>query len=194
MRIISKVKQYYYSFMNRRVLQKNKIIYGENLTITGRLRYEGVPQRLRLGKDITMHSMPYEIPIGYPTVCSFWIMEDGQVEIGDGCGLSNTTICCMKKVTIGKHCLFGGGVKIYDTDFHSLNWEKRRDIARDNDRKTKDVIIEDDVFVGSGSIILKGTKIGERAVIGAGSVVCGEIPAGEIWAGNPARFIRKNDN
>ena len=47
------------------------------------------------------------------------------------------------------------------------------------------------MFIGGGSIILKGVTIGERAVVGAGTVVTKDIPAGEIWAGNPARFIRK---
>ena len=47
------------------------------------------------------------------------------------------------------------------------------------------------VFVGGHSIILKGVTIGDDAVIGAGSVVAKNVPVGEIWAGNPARFIRK---
>ena len=90
--------------------------------------------------------------------------------------------------------LLGGGVKIYDTDFHSVNWEKRRNIFSDNDRRAKPVIIQDDVFIGAGTTILKGTTIGSRSIIGAGSIVSGTIPADEIWAGNPARRIRGINN
>ena len=56
---------------------------------------------------------------------------------------------------------------------------------------TKPVEIKDGVFVGAHSIILKGVTIGEGSIIGAGSVVTKSIPAGEVWAGNPAKFIRK---
>lgn len=57
--------------------------------------------------------------------------------------------------------------------------------------KTKPVIIEEGAFIGGGTIILKGVVIGRHSVVGAGSVVTRSIPPGEIWAGNPARFVRK---
>ena len=50
------------------------------------------------------------------------------------------------------------------------------------------------MFIGANSIILKGVTIGERSIIGAGSVVTKNIPDDEIWAGNPAKFIRKINN
>ena len=100
-------------------------------------------------------------------------------------------MCSQSSIYIGKHVMLGGGVKIYDTDFHSVNYLERRDIENDNNRTTKPVVIEEDAFIGAGSIILKGSYIGARSVIGAGSVVSGKIPSGEVWAGNPARFIRK---
>lgn len=59
--------------------------------------------------------------------------------------------------------------------------------------KTKPVIIKDGAFIGTDCIILKGVTIGEKSVIGAGSVVTKSVPDGEIWAGNPAKFIRKVD-
>ncbi len=88
--------------------------------------------------------------------------------------------------------LIGAGCKIYDTDFHPIDAEYRFGGRKDNqETKTKPIVIEDGVFIGGHSIILKGTHIGSNTVIGAGSVVSGEIPANQIWAGNPARFIRK---
>lgn len=53
------------------------------------------------------------------------------------------------------------------------------------------VIIEEGAFIGMNTIITKPITIGKRAVVGAGSVVTKNIPENEIWAGNPARFIRK---
>ena len=52
-------------------------------------------------------------------------------------------------------------------------------------------VIGDDASIGSGSVILCGITIGASAVIGAGAVVTKSVPAGEIWVGNPARFLRR---
>ena len=92
-------------------------------------------------------------------------------------------------ITIGAYSNLGGGVKVYDTDFHSLDSQVR--LNGDTDIKSRPVVIGKRVFVGGHSIILKGVTIGDDSVIGAGSVVTKNVPAGEIWAGNPARFIKK---
>ena len=59
------------------------------------------------------------------------------------------------------------------------------------DIRSKPVKICKGAFIGAGSYILKGVTIGEKSIVGAGSVVTKDIPSGEIWAGNPAKFIRK---
>lgn len=82
-----------------------------------------------------------------------------------------------------------GGTKIYDTDFHSTNPHKR--LHGNTDVPSKPIHIGERVFIGGHSIILKGVTIGDEAVIGACSVVTRDVPAREIWAGNPAKFIKK---
>lgn len=57
--------------------------------------------------------------------------------------------------------------------------------------KSKPIVIEDDVLIGTGSYILKGVHIGARTVIGAGSVVTKDIPADCIAAGNPCKVIKQ---
>ena len=57
-------------------------------------------------------------------------------------------------------------------------------------RICKPVHIKENVFIGAHSIILKGVVIGENSIIGAGSVVTKSIPSNQIWAGNPAKYIR----
>lgn len=167
-----------------------KVKVGEAVKVNGRIRFAGTKGNIEFGDQVIINSGNYDIPIGYPQKCAFWCIDGGKITIGDHSGLSNCSICSMSHVHIGDHVLLGGGVKIYDTDFHSLDYLTRRNIEGDNNRKTKPIIINKDVFVGAGSIILKGTEIGERSVIGAGSVVSGKIPADQVWAGNPARFIR----
>jgi acetyltransferase-like isoleucine patch superfamily enzyme len=74
---------------------------------------------------------------------------------------------------------------IMDSDAHEL--------ARGHNGpgKTAPVVIEDDVLVGAGSIILKGVRIGRHSVVGAGSVVTRSVPASVLVAGNPARLVRE---
>jgi acetyltransferase-like isoleucine patch superfamily enzyme len=86
--------------------------------------------------------------------------------------------------------LLGADVKIFDTDFHTLSPENRRYNTDPDNIPVAPVKIDDNVFVGTGAIIMMGTTIGENSVIGAGSVVRGAIPANVIAAGNPARVIR----
>ena len=117
----------------------------------------------------------------------------GVLSIGDHCGFSGTSIFVANKITIGSYCNFGGNTAIWDTDFHSLEFQDRR-IHNVSTIKNAPIFIGDDVFVGANSIILKGVTIGDRVIIGAGSVVTKSIPADEIWAGNPAKFIRKIKN
>ena len=86
----------------------------------------------------------------------------------------------------------GGNVRIYDHDFHAVNYLARRDSQLDMTQcKSAPVVIGDDVFIGANSIILKGVTIGDRSIIGAGSVVSlKEIPPDSLVAGNPARILR----
>lgn len=97
-----------------------------------------------------------------------------------------------QRIWIGKNVKVGGGTRIFDTDFHPLDYMDRRNTVHGT--KTAPVIIEDDVFIGTNCIIGKGVTIGARSIIAAGSVVVKSIPSDEIWGGNPAKFIRKIGN
>ncbi len=128
--------------------------------------------------------------VGINKKVSFGVTKNAELIIGDNCGFSGTSIFAAKSIKIGDYCNFGGNTFIWDTDFHPLDYNDRRTniIGKIN---TAPIVIGNDVFVGANSIILKGVTIGDKAIIGAGSVVTKNIPNGEIWAGNPAKFIRK---
>ena len=98
-------------------------------------------------------------------------------------------ICAAEKITIGNRVIVGANASLIDTDFHPLNPIRRQEDTRAGE--TAPIIVEDNVFIGMNAIILKGSYIGKGSVIGAGSVVSGDIPAGVIAAGNPARVLRK---
>lgn len=97
---------------------------------------------------------------------------------------SASTVC------IGSNVLLGSGVRIFDTDFHPISANDRKKGILDC-IKTAPVKIEDNVFIETDTIILKGVTIGPNSVIGAGSVVTTNVPSNEIWAGNPAHKLKE---
>ncbi len=97
----------------------------------------------------------------------------------------NCTVLDVCPVTIGSFTLFGPGVQIL-TPLHPMDPEARRRVEYG-----KPVSIGSDVWIGGGALILAGVTIGDRTVIGAGSVVTRDIPAGVFAAGNPCRVIRQ---
>lgn len=145
-----------------------------------------------IGEGFRSNNREYANPIGRFNKCSISVSKNGKLFIGENVGMSSTAIVCQKRIEIGDYVKIGGNVVIYDTDFHSLNPNQR--IERETDKigtKTKSVKIGDNAFIGAHSTILKGVDIGKNAVIGACSVITKDIPENEIWAGNPAKFIRK---
>jgi acetyltransferase-like isoleucine patch superfamily enzyme len=126
--------------------------------------------------------------IGHPVVLAT-IKEGAQLKIGDNFAMSGGSLCVVERIVIGNNVALGAGVHIVDTDFHPLNSQIRHLFP--NTADSAPVVIEDDVFVGMNSIILKGVTIGRRSVVGAGSVVARDVPPGVVVAGNPAKVIRE---
>ncbi|MES2832058.1 MAG: sugar O-acetyltransferase [Pseudomonadota bacterium] len=97
----------------------------------------------------------------------------------------NCVVLDVARVTIGSNVLFGPAVQIY-TATHPMSAATRRKWLE----SAKPITIGSDVWVGGGAIICPGVTVGDRSVIGAGSVVTRDIPPDSFAAGNPARVIR----
>jgi maltose O-acetyltransferase len=97
----------------------------------------------------------------------------------------NCVVLDVCEVRIGDYTLFGPAVQIY-TATHPMD-----PVLRRTQEFAKPITIGSDVWVGGGAMICPGAKIGDRTVIGAGSVVTREIPANVFAAGNPCRVIRE---
>jgi acetyltransferase-like isoleucine patch superfamily enzyme len=144
-----------------------------------------------LGKDFRMNNSMVANPIGCAQPCMFFIDKDAVLVIGSNVQMSQSALVCHTKITIGDNVKLGGGVCVYDTDFHSLDPKFRKNKETDFSNKVKkSVTIGDNVFIGAHSIILKGVKIGENSIIGAASLVTKDIPSNEVWGGNPAKKIK----
>jgi maltose O-acetyltransferase len=97
----------------------------------------------------------------------------------------NCVVLDVMKVTIGNDTLFGPAVQIY-TAMHPIDADERRRGLE----FAKPVTIGNDVWIGGAVVICPGVTIGDRAVIGAGSIVTRDVPADAFAAGNPCRVIR----
>lgn len=116
----------------------------------------------------------------------FYCDYGSNIALGDKVFFNfNCVVLDVAPVTIGNYVLFGPAVQLY-TATHPLSASERRKGLESG----KPIWIEDDVWVGGGAIILPGVRIGQGAVIGAGSVVTRDVPGQVFAAGNPCRVIR----
>ena len=101
-------------------------------------------------------------------------VEGGELKIGDKCFFNqNVSITCKKNIVIGDRCQIANNVVIVDHDHAgSENWGSYVETP---------VVIGNDVWIGANVVIMRGTTIGDKAVIGAGSIVKGDIPAGKVF-------------
>lgn len=178
-----------YTPVARLVFFLNGATVDKDLAVNGLLKIE-VTRRgnLSIGKSLHLNSGDNYNVIGRQQKCIFWV--EGTLRIGDNVGMSATAIICNHQITIGNNVVIGGNTVIYDTDFHTLEPQIRNNKSLDKlEAKKSPVLIGDNVFIGAHSTILKGVTLGNNAVIGACSVVTKDVPANEIWAGNPAKFI-----
>lgn len=132
--------------------------------------------------------------------------ETSEIHIGKKTFISSgSQLVCARKITIGNNVLIARDVLIQDGNSHSLDFKERRidiDFATSrhfgNPRidknwdviKTKEIFIDDDVWIGMRSIILKGVTVGKRSIVAAGSVVTKDVPEDVVVGGNPAVIIK----
>lgn len=178
-----------FAMLNRMTLRRHGVRFTEMPRISGLLhvRNRGT---LEIEPGVRINCGMRSNPIGGDSSCWLVVAEGARMRIGARTGMSNVTLYAMESIEIGEDVNLGGGVKVYDTDFHPLAAADRLGPDAAARTATAPVRIENGAFVGGHSIILKGVTIGANAVIGAGSVVTKSVPPNEIWGGNPARFIR----
>lgn len=144
------------------------------------------------------------IKIGSNSVISGVLLvfpHGGMIRIGSWCYVGEQTrIWSGTAITIGDRVMIAHGVNLFDNDTHPISASERhahfRQIATEGHPKNfrlndRPINIEDDAWIGANCTLLKGITVGQRAIVGAGSVVTKDVPADTIVAGNPAKIIRK---
>lgn len=173
-----------------------------------------IPQNIEVGKNTVLDSSVCfknyfsGLPVGFRAGrgVTLWrtslaAEENALIEIGDYTYISNASLVCTERITIGSHVLIAGGVTVADSDFHPVAPAARladtialSPVGNRQNRPaviTKPVIIEDDVWIGYNATILKGVVVGAGALVAPGALVITDVPAGAEVAGNPARVINK---
>lgn len=190
-KFINKVRWCIFTPIVRMRFKARKWNVGTGFKANGNPYLKNLGGRIDIGDNVRFNSSRTYNPIGYGTRINIELLPDGKLKIGNHVGVSNASIVCSKEIHIGDYVDLGDGVKIYDTDFHSLNPFIRKSGNDYENTAKKKVVVEDYAFIGAGSLLLKGSHVGRYSVIGAGAIVTGKVPDAEVWAGNPAKFIRK---
>ena len=148
--------------------------------------------RLVFGENSVLHSGPqyaFPNPVVRLSILKTTPDRNGKITIGDNVFLPGTSIVSYIGVEIGSNVMLGPGVIIMDCSGHAL---VNRGFPGELERLTMaPVVIEDNVWIGAGAVILKGVRIGKNSVVGINSVVHASVPENTVVAGNPAVVIKK---
>ncbi|WP_339813384.1 DapH/DapD/GlmU-related protein [uncultured Imperialibacter sp.] len=148
---------------------------------------------ITIGNNCSIVNTTSENVAGIPNITSFVTSTaSAKLVIGHDVGFSGNSICCVNCIVIGNYVNVGAGARIYDTDFHPIDYlERRKNPGFDlNKIPHAPVMIGDDVWIGANAVILKGVSLGNRVIVGAGSVVTKSFPADTVIGGNPAKIIK----
>ena len=142
--------------------------------------YIGERGRLQLGEMNTIY------PGATIRIDQGWMSSGREVSFGPGCHIYEPRA----GLSIGDHCMIGGGVLICGVN----HGHARREVPmRQQAADAAPIVIGDDVWVGMGAIILPGVNIGAGAIVAAGAVVAADVAAGSVVSGVPARFNRARE-
>ena len=134
---------------------------------------------IRIGRNFCVFS--------YLAKVELYAGPGGRLEIGDDTFVNNgTSLSASTLVRIGSRVNIAPHCTLIDNDFHGT-------VDRDGPPKMAPIVIEDDVWLGTRVIVLKGVTIGKGAVIASGSVVTKDVPPGVLAGGVPARVLKRLD-
>lgn len=146
---------------------------------------------IKIGKNVILVSdqTANTAGINHPVILSAE-GPNSKIIIGDGVGMSGTSIVTCSTIEIGENTFIGANVNIYGTDFHCIRGEERILQKTSAEAPTAPIKIGKNCWIASNVTILKGVTIGDNAVIGAMSLVNKDVPQNTLYAGVPAKFIR----
>lgn len=165
-----------------------------------KVKFYGVPivnltagSKFHVDDYVTMNSLNFDYHINMFSPCKIFIEGDGAIiSIGAKSRLHGVCLHARKSIRIGERCLIAANCNIVDSNGHKtmMGSVEERYLSVDD---PKEIVIEDDVWIGANSFILPGVRICKGAVVSANSVVRNDVPPYSIVCGNPAKVISKNE-
>jgi UDP-2-acetamido-3-amino-2,3-dideoxy-glucuronate N-acetyltransferase len=153
--------------------------------------YQSIADDVTLGRDVRIFNFVnlYGCEIGDNTKIGTFVEVQKNAKIGKNCKISSHTFIC-EGVTIEDEVFVGHGV-VFINDRYPRATTEGGGLQTEADWVVEPTRIKRGASIGSGAVILSNLTIGEKAIVGAGSVVTKDVPAGAIVAGNPARVLRR---
>jgi acetyltransferase-like isoleucine patch superfamily enzyme len=162
--------------LNARLRLRSATSMGTHVTLRGRPSVANAG-KLTIGSHVRLVSTVATLELA--------TLPGGHLEIGDDVFINyGSSIVASSQVRIGNGCLIGTHVMVMDCDFHRVE-----DKAWDTTGQP--IVLEDRVWLGNRSMVLKGVRIGHDAVVAAGSVVTHDVAPRTVVAGVPARLVRE---
>jgi acetyltransferase-like isoleucine patch superfamily enzyme len=158
------------------------------------MKYVSIADDVKLGKDVKIANFVnlYGCTIGDKTRIGTFVEVQKNAVIGKNCKIQSHTFIC-EGVTIEDGVFVGHGVTFIN-DKYPRATNGNGGLQSEADWKVVPTVVKKGASIGSGSTILCNVTIGEKAIIGSGSVVTKDVPANTIVAGNPARILRSIDD
>lgn len=142
-----------------------------------RFRYAAVT----IGNNCRFDSLPDRNAIGLKQPCQLTAEQDAKIVIGDDCGFGGTVLWSAISITIGNRVKIGANCLLLDHEGHPED---------PRSGPPAPIIVEDDVWLGTNVVVLKGVTIGRGTQVGANSIVTKSLPPFSVAAGSPCRVIR----